>query len=285
MNRTINYKINKDTDILSFLKGGEGYSARLITELRKAENGIILNGQRAKTPSLMHSGDELTVNIPLGENEIPPVDLPLKVLYEDEDVLAVDKAAFTVCHPTRNHQGDTLANAVAFHLMKEGKSCTFRAINRLDRDTTGIVVIALNRLAAGRLRNSLEKTYFALVSGVLENSGTIDLPIERVDERKILRRVGENGQRAVTHYEIIKNFKNSTLLKIKLETGRTHQIRVHFAAVGHPLIGDTMYGEKSEVVSHQCLHCGQISFTQPVSGERIELFSPSGLEIIANKCE
>lgn len=273
MYRTINYKIKNEQDILSFLKGREGYSARLITELRQAENGILLNGERARTTALLKPGDELTVNIPLGESEIEAVELPLEVVFEDEDVLVVNKEAFRVCHPTRNHQGDTLANAVAFHLLKQGKSCTFRAINRLDRDTTGLVVIALNRLAAARLRNGIDKTYFALVSGEISESGTIDLPIERVDERKITRRVGSNGLKAVTHYEVIEKRENETLLKIKLETGRTHQIRVHFSHIGHPLVGDTMYGTASEKIDHQCLHCGRVEFNQPVSGERIVLES------------
>ena len=273
MYRTINYKIEKEQDILSFLKGNEGYSARLITALRQEENGILLGGKRAKTTAVMKPGDELCVNIPLGESEIEAVELPLEVVYEDEDVLVVNKEAFRVCHPTRNHQGDTLANAVAFHLAKQGKSCTFRAINRLDRDTTGLVVIALNRLAAGRLRQGVSKTYYALVSGIISENGTIDLPIERVDERKITRRVGKNGLRAVTHYEVIEKRENETLLAIKLETGRTHQIRVHFSYIGHPIVGDTMYGSASEKIDHQCLHCGRVEFNQPVSGKRIVLES------------
>ena len=271
MYRTITYHIQTSTDILSFLKKGERFSARLVTALRQEDNGILLNGVRAKTTALMQPGDVLEINIPLGESDIPPVDLPLEVVYEDEDVLVVNKEAFRVCHPTRNHQGDTLANAVAFHLAQEGKHCTFRAVNRLDRDTTGLVVIALNRLAAARLRESLEKTYFALVTGVPEESGTIDLPIARMEARKITRCVEAGGQRAVTHFEVLEQRDNATLLKIRLETGRTHQIRVHFAAVGHPLVGDTMYGTASETIDHQCLHCGEVRFLQPVTGEQIKV--------------
>ena len=273
MERWITYKIEEPADILHFLKGKQGYSARLITALRKSENGILLNGKKAKTTALLQRGDVLEIHIPLGTSEIPPVALPLEVLYEDEDVLVINKPAFLVCHPTRNHQGDTLANAVAFYLQQQGKSCTFRAVNRLDRDTTGLVVIALHRLAADKLRKTVQKTYFALVQGCVRESGTIDLPIERVDARKILRRVGEQGQRAVTHYEVVKAGENASLLKIRLETGRTHQIRVHFAHIGHPLVGDTMYGTASELIAHQCLHCGEMRFLQPVTGEPICLQS------------
>lgn len=281
--RTIEYKIGTKTTVYNFLKGSEGFSSRLITSLRKAENGILVNGLHAKTIDILNIGDTLTVNLPDGKTEIPPTKLPLKIIYEDEDVLIVDKPPFMVCHPTRNHQGDTLANAVAFYLEQQGKKCTFRAINRLDRDTTGLVVIALNRLCADRLANNIEKTYYALVCGIIESNGTIDLPIERIDEKSILRKVGENGQRAVTHYKVLKVGESTTYLEIALETGRTHQIRVHFSAVGHPLVGDTMYGTASDDIAHQCLHCGKISFEQPITKKKICVSSPNPFENIIGR--
>lgn len=275
--RIIEYKVEKGQTILAFLKS-KAYSSRLISELRREETGIVLNGEKAKTTAEMNVGDILIITLPDGESEIEGVDLPLEVIYEDEDVLVVNKAPFTVCHPTRNHQGDTLANAVAFHLQKQGKKCTFRAINRLDRDTTGLVVIALNRYSAGGLAGKIVKTYLALATGEIKKDGTIDMPIQRVDQRKILRTVGENGQSAVTHYEVIKSTPEATLLKIKLETGRTHQIRVHFKAIGHPLVGDTMYGKEDNRIDHQCLHCSEVKFRHPVSEEIITVSAPAEFE-------
>ena len=275
--RVIEYKIEKEQTILAFLKSKD-FSSRLISELRRTENSILLNNSAAKTTAEMKTGDVLKITLPDGESEIEGTNLPLEVIYEDEDVLVVNKAPFTVCHPTRNHQGDTLANAVAFHLQKQGKKCTFRAINRLDRDTTGLVVIALNRYAAGRLSGKIDKTYLALVKGKIESEGSINLPIERVDERKILRKVGENGQRAVTHYRTLKTNGKESLLEIKLETGRTHQIRVHFSALAHPLVGDTMYGEADDRIAHQCLHCARVCFPHPVSEEMISLSNKAVFE-------
>lgn len=273
--RTIKYKIVYDTTVRNFLSSAQRYSARLVTALKKQDNGILLNGLKATAPDKLHAGDELIINIPDDDTDkIEAVDMPLDVIYEDEDVLAVNKGAFTVCHPTRNHQRDTLANAVAHHLEGEGIKSTFRVINRLDRDTTGIVVVALNRLSAQRLSGNIEKKYCALACGNIYEDGTIDLPIERMNERSIMRQVGENGQRAVTHYKVLKNFDGMTLLEISLDTGRTHQIRVHFAALGHPLVGDTMYGDGDSRFPHQCLHCSSVSFLQPVSRDEINLCTP-----------
>lgn len=271
--REIKFVIEKDTTVLSFLKGEQHFSARLIKSLKKEENGILVNGKRARTVDKIFKGDTLLVTLPGGESEVQAVDIPIRVVYEDEDVMVVDKQPFLVCHPTRNHQRDTLANAVAYYLKAKGKECTFRIINRLDRDTSGLALIALNRFAAARLGGEAEKTYFALVTGVIEKDGIIDLPIARPDPLNIKRCVAEDGQRAVTRYEVLKTYDDSTLLKIKLETGRTHQIRVHFSHLGHALVGDTMYGERSNKIDRQCLHCGEIAFLQPVTGKRISLFS------------
>ena len=274
MYRKIIYKIEYDTTVIDFLKRKNGYSARLIAELKRIEGGITVNGELKRTIDELHQGEELRVLIPYGDTELPPANLPLEVLYEDEDVLVVNKSAFTVCHPTRNHQGDTLANAVSYYLNSKDIYCTFRTINRLDRDTTGCVAIALNKLAADKLASKVDKVYFAIVKGKIETAGTIDLPIFRPNPLNIKRCVDDRGQRAITHYEVIKGDENATLLKIALETGRTHQIRVHFSHIGHPLIGDTMYGIGDERINHQCLHCREVSFIHPITNERITVTAP-----------
>ncbi len=274
MIRKIDYKIMETCTVNQFLRLQKGYSASLIKELKRTEDGICVNGSHIRTVDVLNPGDVLTVLIPCGNNEIPPTDLPIDILYRDVDLLIVNKKAFTVCHPSRNHQGDTLANAVSAYLKKENFRCTFRAVNRLDRDTTGCVVIALNKLAAYKLSGSIRKTYYALADGMIESSGTIDVPVFRPDKMNIRRMADKRGIHAVTHYKPIASFGGLTLLEIHPETGRTHQIRVHFSNIGYPLIGDTMYGVPNEKINHQCLHCGKVSFIHPVTEKKITVCAP-----------
>ncbi|MBR1532613.1 MAG: RluA family pseudouridine synthase, partial [Eubacterium sp.] len=147
----------------------------------------------------------------------------------------------------------------------------FRAVFRLDRDTSGLVLVAKHALAAAKLAGNIDKDYYALVSGRLENSGTVDAPIARCGDSIIKRQVSGDGERAVTHYEVVKTVGDNTLVRCKLETGRTHQIRVHMAHIGHPLVGDSLYGGDCSVINRQALHCKDIYFTHPVSGEGMHI--------------
>ena len=259
--------------LISFLRGHVKISVRLLRSLKRVEGGIKINGENARTVDLLHSGDVVTLSIPEDENHSIPTDYPLKVVYEDEDVLVIDKPAMLPMHESHNHQGDTLANAVAGYLTKKGKSLSFRAVGRLDKGTSGLVICALNSHAAARLSGNFEKTYYAIATGHYEGSGTIDKPIYRPDPMKTYRSADDRGDRAVTHYEVLENGEDYSFLRIHLETGRTHQIRVHFAYLGTPLYGDRMYGQEHPIIGRQALHCGVVLFNHPVTGVRIEVKS------------
>lgn len=257
--------------LISFLRGHVKISVRLLRSLKRVEGGIKINGENARTVDLLHGGDRVTLSIPEDENHSIPTDYPLSVVYEDEDVLVIDKPAMLPMHESHNHQGDTLANAVAGYLTKKGKSLSFRAVGRLDKGTSGLVICALNSHAAARLSGNFEKTYYAIATGHYEGSGTIDKPIYRPDPMKTYRTADDRGDRAVTHYEVIESGEDYSFLRIHLETGRTHQIRVHFAFSGTPLYGDRMYGCEHPTIGRQALHCGEVVFRHPVTGERIEV--------------
>ena len=270
--RTLEYTIGEHYDgakLYSFLKGYVHLSSKLIRSLKRTENGLLINGEHARTIDLLKIGDTVTINIPEDEKTAVPGSVMPEVIYEDDDVLVVNKPPYMPIHESHNHQGDTLANSVCGYLSKKGKSCSFRAVGRLDKGTSGLVVCALNSHAASRLSGNIEKTYYAIATGRFEGSGTIDKPIFRPDPMKTYRTADDRGDRAVTHWEALQTSDELSLLKIRLETGRTHQIRVHFSFLGAPLLGDRMYGKEREDITHQALHCGEVTFTQPVTGEKI----------------
>lgn len=248
-----------------------GVSSALLTKLKRTENGITLNGEFAKAITILKQNDILKISIAdSGKMPTPNYCPDVSAVYDDEDIIVLNKPAFMPVHESRNHRGDTLANAYAY-LAKINTA--FRAVYRLDRDTSGLVLIAKNELAAAKLAGKIDKEYYAVCSGEIEGSGTIDLPIRRVEQSIITRGVFPDGERAVTHYESVKIINSNTLLKIKLETGRTHQIRVHLAHLGHALVGDTLYGEPSPIIDRQALHCKTITFTHPITNEIITLDS------------
>lgn len=276
MTRKLRYTIDdaySSRRVLDFLKH-LGFSHRLITKLKQSPDGILLNGEHIRTIDLMESGDVLEINLPEDKKESIsiPVEMPLDIVYEDDDILVLNKPPMLAVHESHNHLGDTLSNAVAYHLKKEEKPSVFRAVGRLDKGTSGLMVCALNRYAAARLSGKVYKEYLAIATGVFDGEGTVDAPIFRPDPILTLRTVDERGERAVTHWKAIKSDGENTLLRIHLETGRTHQIRVHFASLGAPLVGDTMYGKPDMRICHQALHCCRCKFTHPVSGRELEFF-------------
>lgn len=286
--RTLKYVIPSEYEgsrVLYFLKGKAGLSSRLIRSLKLVENGLVLNGEHIRTVDEIHTGDILEINIPEddmeeGLSEYDGADFgELSVLYEDDDILVVNKPAMLAVHPSHNHQGDTLANLIAAYLLANGQKATFRAVGRLDKGTSGIIICAKNAFAANKLQGNIEKTYFAIPTKIFMENGSIEAPIFRPDPIKTFRTVDPRGDYALTHYEVLQNGTLEdglpvSLVRVKIATGRTHQIRVHFASVGAPLIGDTMYGNPDERICHQALHCGEAKFNQPFTGEQIEISAP-----------
>lgn len=293
--RRIEFSIPPEYDgktVYTFLKGKVRISLGLLRSLKRVENGIELNGEHIRTVDFIHTGDTLSITIPddevCAENDGGlkiEAQIEPDVIYEDEDVLVVNKPALLPIHESHNHQGDTLQNVVGAYLQKKGKSASFRAIGRLDKGTSGLVVCALNRYCAARLSGNIEKEYLAIATGEYYEEGTIDVPIYRPDPMKTYRTCDERGDRAVTHYKPEKTGNGMTLLRIHLETGRTHQIRVHFSHLGTPLVGDTMYGTPDSRITHQSLHCTKVRFIHPLTAEEIvcEAPLPEDLQKIADK--
>lgn len=262
--------------VREFLKNEADVSARMLRILKNDPLGLTRNGAHVRTIDLLCENDVLTVQIPDDKaiSVSAPTDIPLDILFEDDDLILINKQAGLAMHETHNHQGDALSNALAFYLSENGQSAVFRAVGRLDKGTSGVVVCAKNKYCASRLAGTIQKTYLAVVCGEYSGSGTIDAPIYRPDPNKTLRAVGTCGERAVTHWQALQTDGKCTLLRIQLETGRTHQIRVHFAHLGTPLVGDDMYESPDLRLTHQALHCASCVFPHPVTGEILEISAP-----------
>lgn len=222
----------------------------------------------------LNEGDKLIVNIYEEESsdKIPPVNLPFPVIYEDEDILVVNKPSNMPIHPSLNNYENSLGNAAEYYFQNKGENHVFRCINRLDRDTTGLTIIAKHYLAAGILHNEMrdrqiKREYLAIVDGIItSDDGRIDAPIGRANGSTIERCIDyNNGETAITNYHVIKRFSDKTLISLRLETGRTHQIRVHMKHIGHPLIGDFLYNENDRRMTRQALHSHSLDFIHPIT--------------------
>lgn len=280
MKRIFNYTIpteyNEQT-LLSFLKSMK-FSSQIMTHLKRTENGILLNGAWGRVRDILHTSDALTIQLieeDSSEN-IVPINLPLDIMYEDEDILVINKAADMPIHPSQGNYDNTLANAVAYYYQQKGESFTYRCINRLDRDTTGLLIIAKHMYSASLLsemvaNREIHREYLAIATGEVPESGTIIAPIARVNGSTIERHVDEEqGDYACTHYRRLDFNNGYSLVSLKLETGRTHQIRVHMKHIGHPLPGDFLYNPDYSVIDRQALHSHKLSFNHPITGEYME---------------
>ena len=227
--------------------------------------------------------DELTVNIHenISSEKIPPVKMDLDIIYEDEDIIVINKPAGLSIHPSLNHYEDSLANGLAYYFESPNKPFIFRCANRLDKNTSGLTVIAKHLVSANILSTQvkdrlLSREYYAIVKGSLpQKEGSIDAPIGRIDDSIITRQVDfSSGQPAITHYQVIEEKNGHSLLSIHLETGRTHQIRVHMKYIGYPLIGDYLYNPDFEYMTRQALHSHRLCFMHPITGQPLEFVAP-----------
>lgn len=283
MDRTLTYIVTKEyegMELLSFLRKN-GFSRRILTSMKPWKNALLRNGEPIHGRDLIHTGDLLKVYVPETEKQaaLLPSNRPLEVLYEDEDLLVVNKPADMPVHPAMGNHEDTLANAAAAYFREE-TGFVFRCVNRLDRDTTGALILAKNPLSGSILSGDMKarrirRTYLALVQGVPPASGTIRLPISREEGSLLARRVDlVSGETAVTHYQRLEIKGGYALLALRLETGRTHQIRVHMKHIGFPLPGDYLYNPDNTLIDRQPLHSLQLDFLHPITRKQLQIMAP-----------
>ena len=272
----------------------DAFVARICPDLTRSaaqrlieEGAVTRNGKNAKKNDKLNIGDEITVTIPEPkEVDIVAREMPLDIVYEDEDVLVINKPKGLVVHPAAGHQDDTLVNGLLYALGDDlsGINGELRPgiVHRIDKDTSGLLAVAKNDLAhtmlASQLKDhSMYRMYDAIVCGSFrEDSGTVDAPIGRhPSDRKKMCVTARNSKEAVTHWEVVKRYRGYTHIRCKLETGRTHQIRVHMAHIGHPLLGDVVYGHKKPELGQdsQCLHAGALCFAHPRDGHPVMVFA------------
>lgn len=288
--------IGEGTKIREYLKTELGLSTRLIRSA-SLDKRIFVNGEVVKMNRILNPGEIIKIDLAKDESQdIAPEKMDIDIVYEDEDILVVNKKPFMVVHPTKSYQSGTLANGLINYFMESNQNCIVRLVSRLDMNTSGLIIIAKNQFSHGMLskemsENRVEKRYLAIVHGVMkEKQGTIDLPIYRPEgiEYGTKRIIDKRGQRSITHYNVVEEFNESSLVECKLETGRTHQIRVHLSNIGHPIYGDTLYGygeEEENLIARQALHAYGLNFKSPRSGETLTLRAelPDDMKELINK--
>ena len=301
-----------EVKLRDYLKFTENLSSRFIKS-SGISGKISVNGKTAKLNHRLNSKDKIEIDMKKDEQQnIEPEKMEIDVVYEDVDLIVINKSPGIVVHPTRGYPFGTLANGVLYYFKEKGENAIVRLVSRLDMDTSGLIIIAKNQFSHMSLARDMqssdvlvseikgsdvqgsdmeskvfEKSYMAIIHGHMENkSGTIDLPIGKPDEASIKREVCHDGQRSITHYEVIESYKNGQLVKVTLETGRTHQIRVHLSHIGHALYGDSLYGvEEKEYIERQALHAYKLIIPHPRTGEElvIETKLPKDMELLISK--
>ena len=285
MNRNIDYIIDEDSAGLrveQFLRR-KRYSGQNLSEIKRMPKSILVNGVHYYMRQELSKGDHLQVRICETQNseKIPPTKLPLDIIYEDEDLLVLNKPAGMPIHPSLNNYTNSMANALAYYFQSQGKPFIFRCCNRLDRDTSGLTIVS-KHLVSGSILSDMTKyrevhrEYLAIARGsVTPSEGTIQAPLGRKEGTIIERTVDwEHGENAVTHYKVVKEANGHSLVSLRLETGRTHQIRIHMKYLGYPLIGDYLYNPDMEYMTRQALHSHHMEFTHPITGEHMSFTAP-----------
>lgn len=285
MNRNIDYIIDEDSAGLrveQFLRR-KRYSGQNLSEIKRMPKSILVNGVHYYMRQELSTGDHLQVRICETQNseKIPPTKLPLDIIYEDEDLLVLNKPAGMPIHPSLNNYTNSMANALAYYFQSQGKPFIFRCCNRLDRDTSGLTIVS-KHLVSGSILSDMTKyrevhrEYLAIARGsVSPSEGTIQAPLGRKEGTIIERTVDwEHGEDAVTHYKVVKEANGHSLVSLRLETGRTHQIRIHMKYLGYPLIGDYLYNPDMEYMTRQALHSHHMEFTHPITGEHMSFTAP-----------
>lgn len=285
MERIFEYQITAAEEgrkIGDFLRE-KGYSRHLLRQLKETEDGLLRNAQPTFTTVALKAGDRIRVRLlekAEGSEAIMPAPLPFEIVYEDEDLLVVNKPADMPIHPSFQNHGNTLADALTWHYQQYREDFVYRCINRLDRDTTGLLIVAKHLLSASILsdmvgKREIHREYLAIVKGIPPENGTISAPIGRKKGSAILREVNfETGEPAVTHFARLEIRNGLSLVSLKLETGRTHQIRVHMGYIGCPLIGDYLYYPECSRISRQALHSHHLSFLHPITGKALSFTAP-----------
>ena len=267
---------NKYQNINQVLKQEFNVSTRLQQKIIK-EQHVFLNSKIADTRSNISLNDVISVNLDFEEDSenIISAKMELNIIYEDECFLILNKPVGIAVHPSISHYTDSLANGVKFYFESIGLKRKIRPINRLDLNTSGLVIFAKNEYVQESLikqmqNKTFEKYYIAFVEGTFaDKEGTINLPIARKENSIIERCIAENGQTAITDYKVLSEYNNFSIVECHLQTGRTHQIRVHMSATNHPLLGDTLYGSSSDLINRQALHCYKVSFTHPITKQSL----------------
>lgn len=258
-----------------------GVSMGLLRSAKYVEGGLLVDGQPAHTNRLLLGGEQVTLHLPERATSVEAEEIPLEILYESAHAMVINKPAGLVMHPTLSHHGGTMANGFAWLMRQRGAQLPFRPVGRLDAGTSGLVLCAMNAYAAPLLAREMEKVYYALAAGALPlGQGCIDAPLGAASGSAIQQQVCPGGRPSLTEYEVLAASSAASLVRVMPKTGRTHQIRTHFAHIAHPLLGDWLYGQAMDGLDRQALHCGELTFQEPGRGQ-VCLCAPLPADMLA----